>query len=184
MALLAVAYPDLAPPDYTWIQSIRQQHDPHYPLIAPHFTLVFPIPAVDQEAFVDHITVQTAQVHAIPFLIQCATIVKDAFSSQTHLFLVPDQGYSTLVKLHDACYTGILASSLSLDVAFIPHITVGAHADPHISKAVADQINQHDIRIRGRIHTIDILAYEHNRVSTIQQIGLRQHSVRRTRRWS
>lgn len=172
MALLAVAYPDLAPPDYTWIQSIRQQHDPHYRLIAPHFTLVFPTPAVDQGAFIDHITVQTKQVHAIPFLIQCATFVKDAFSSQTHIFLVPDQGYSTLVKLHDACYTGILSSSLSLDVAFIPHITVGAHADPQVCKAVADQINQQGMRICGHIHTIDILAYENNRVSTIKQIGL------------
>ncbi len=173
MALLAVAYPDVSPTDYTWIQTMRQQHDPHYPLIAPHFTLVFPTPAVDQIAFIDHITAQTERVHAIPFLIQCATIVKDAFSPQTHLFLVPDRGYSDLVKLHDALYTGILAASLSLDVAYIPHITVGAHADPHICKAVADQINQQDIRIRGQIHAIDILAYENNRVSSVKQIDLR-----------
>ena len=102
MALLAVAYPYLSPTDYTWIQSIRQQDDPHFTLIAPHFTLVFPISTIAQGAFIDHITAQAERIHVIPFILQCATIVTDAFSPQTHLFLVPDQGYSAVVKLHDA----------------------------------------------------------------------------------
>jgi hypothetical protein len=42
MPLLVVAYPQLEATDYAWIQTLRQQHAPHYALIAPHFTLVFP----------------------------------------------------------------------------------------------------------------------------------------------
>ncbi len=95
------------------------------------------------------------------------------FSPQTHLFLVPDQGYSTLVKLHDTLYSGILAQTLRLDVPFIPHITVGAHSDPQVCKQAADKINHQDICIRGHIDAVNILTYENNSVATIKQIGLR-----------
>jgi 2'-5' RNA ligase len=173
MALLAVAYPHLSPTDYAWIQTLRQHHDPHPTLIAPHFTLVFPTSTLDQTLFIDHITAQAEHVHAIPLLIQCAMIVKDAFSPQTHLFLVPDQGYSHLVKLHDTLYSGILAQALRLDVPFIPHITVGAHTNPHVCKKAADQINHQAICIRGHIDQVDILTYENHSVSTVKQIGLR-----------
>jgi hypothetical protein len=62
MALLVVAYPQLTPSDYAWIQAIRQQHDAHYELIAPHFTLVFPVSTIAQDAFVAHIAAQYSKV--------------------------------------------------------------------------------------------------------------------------
>jgi hypothetical protein len=88
---------------------------------------------------------------------RCASSVKDPLSPLTHVFLVPDQGFSQIVRLHDALYTDLLAPALRLDLPFIPHITIGAYPDPTISKALADQINQRDVVIEGQITTLDII---------------------------
>jgi len=172
MALLVVAYPQLSAADYAWIQAIRQQYDAHYSLIEPHFTLVFPLNTIDHAAGVAHIAASTRQIGSIRFSIRCAMIVKDAFSPLTHLFLVPDEGYSALVKLHDALYADLLADHLRLDVAFIPHMTIGAHVDPWVCKASADQINRQNICIRGFIRAVDLISHENDTVTTIQRIAL------------
>jgi 2'-5' RNA ligase len=172
MALLVVAYPQLAAIDYAWIQAIRQQHDAHYSLIAPHFTLVFPLNTVDQAACVAHISAWIRQIGSISFRIRCAMIVKDAFGPLTHLFLVPDEGYSALVRLHDALYVDLLADHLRLDVAFIPHITIGGNVDPRVCKASADQINRQNRCIQGSIDAVDLISHENAAVTTIKRIGL------------
>lgn len=172
MALLVVAYPQLSTADFAWIQAIRERHDPLYSVIAPHFTLVFPVSEVAQDAFIAHIAARARQVSSIPFTIRCATIVKDAFSPLTHLFLVPDDGNSPLIKLHDALYTRVLADALRLDVPFIPHITIGAHADACACKAVVGDINRQNIRIQGQIDALDIIAYENTAVTPITRIAL------------
>ena len=51
-------------------------------------------------------------------------IIKDVFSSLTHLFLVPNEGCSAFVILHDPLYTGSLTDSLRLDIPFISHLTI------------------------------------------------------------
>jgi hypothetical protein len=112
MALLVVAYPQLTTADLAWIQAIRERHDPNYSLIAPHFTLVFPVNTVANDVFIAHVTTRAAPFSRIPFTIRCAMIVKDAFSPLIYLFLVPDDGNSALIKLHDALYTYMLADAL------------------------------------------------------------------------
>ncbi len=174
MALLVVAYPRLSTADLAWIQAIRERHDPYYSLVAPHFTLVFPVDTVAHDTFVTHITTQARLASRIPFTIRCAMIVKDTFIPLTHLFLVPDDGNSALIKLHDALYTHILADALRLDVPFIPHITIGAHADARECKAVADDINRQNIQIRGQVETLDIVAYENTSITPIRCIALAQ----------
>ena len=172
MALLVVTYPQLVPAEHAWVQTIRQQHDPHYTLIAPHFTLVFPVDGMPQRTVLAQVAAQAKHARRIPFTIRCATIVKDVFSPLTHVFLVPDVGYSALVKLHDALYTGPLAPALRLDIPFIPHITIGAHADPYVCKALADDINHHDLHLRGEISALDIITYEHTSVAPVRTIAL------------
>jgi hypothetical protein len=52
MALLVLAYPRIAQADYDWIQAVRAQHDARYfSLVAPHFTLVFPVASMEREGF-------------------------------------------------------------------------------------------------------------------------------------
>ena len=176
MTLLVVAYPELELADDAWIQTLRRQHDPHYTLIAPHFTIVFPFTSEKRASFIEHVSTHIAQVAALPFVIRCAVIVKDAFSPLTHVLLVPDEGYSALIKLHDTLYVGLLTPALRLDIPFIPHITIGAHTDANLCKRIADQINRQDLCIRGRINMIDIISHDRGTVERLKTIQLAQQA--------
>ena len=173
MALLVLAYPRIAQADYDWLQAIRAQRDERYfSLVAPHFTLVFPAAGIEREAFSAHIRRQTTGVKSIPFVMRCAIVVADDSRQFSHVFLVPDEGFSEIVRLHDRLYTGALAEELRLDIAFIPHVGVGNNADARACKCVADELNAQDFRIAGTIDTLDVVCYEHAEVRTIEQIAL------------
>jgi 2'-5' RNA ligase len=172
MTLLVVAYPELAPADLDWIEALRQRYDPHSGLIAPHWTLVFPVADIAAEPLVAHVAAQVRGIPPIQLTIRCATIVKDVFSPLTHLFLVPDEGNGALIRLHDALYSGLLAGALRLDVPFIPHITVGAFAEAAVAKAVAGRINHEGISIHGRIGALDIISHQSHTVTTVGRVPL------------
>lgn len=54
--LLVVNYPTLSAETLEKIQSVRQQHDLlYYDVVAPHFTLVFPICDRDEKSFIAHV---------------------------------------------------------------------------------------------------------------------------------
>lgn len=172
MAHLAIAYPILSPNDHTWIQAIRQQYDPNHAIIEPHFTLVFHVFGQSIETLEEHLRVQLRDHAPIPFVLRCALVVKDALSDQTHTFLVPDQGFGDLVKLHDQLYTGMLSGELRLDIPYIPHITVATSPDAAQCKRIADEINNQNIAIAGTIATIDLIQVTNRTVSTATQFRL------------
>ena len=171
--LLVLAYPRLAQSDFDWLQAIRAQHDERYfSLVAPHFTLVFPVGTIARADFTAHVRRQTAGVRPISFVARCAVVVLDDSRRFTHVFLVPDEGFSEIVRLHDRLYTGTLAGELRLDIAFIPHVGVGNSTDARACKRLADELNAQDFRVAGVIDTLDVVWYENNDVRTLEQIAL------------
>jgi hypothetical protein len=140
--------------------------------VEPHYTLVFPVVDFEVEPFGRHVRSHLHGQAAIPFELRCALVVKDALGEATHTFLVPDQGFSDLVKLHDRLYSGILAAHLRLDIPFIPHITVAASPDAAVCKRVADEINSQEIAIRGTISALDIVHFASQRVATVEEVKL------------
>ena len=109
---------------------------------------------------------------SITFALRCALVVKDALSEQTHTFLVPDEGFSDLVRLHDRLYTGLFTDQLRLDIPYIPHITVATSLDPMVCKRLADEINHQQIAISGTIRAIDIVQFANRTVTTLARIPL------------
>ncbi|MEH1799260.1 MAG: 2'-5' RNA ligase family protein [Nostoc sp.] len=102
-------YPTISAFDFAWIQNVRKQHDELYlQVINPHFTLVFPAFNFLEAPFINHVQQVTQKTQAFDFVIRCAVLSNDVFSQYTHVFLVPDEGYSNIVKLHDCLYTGVL----------------------------------------------------------------------------
>ena len=173
MSLLVLSYPVISRDDFNWIQAVRVNHDKlHYKVVAPHFTIVFPLSDMDRVRFIEHIKHQSRGFKKIAFVLRSAVIVKDATSEYTHVFLVPDEGYGDIVKLHDRLYSGQLASELRLDIPFIPHIGIGNAIDPQVCKELADDLNKQDFTIEGIIETLYVLWYEGNKVNTIEQIEL------------
>ena len=174
MEFAVVNYPNISEHDYDWIQAIRAEHDIHYEIIPPHFTIVFPYSTTDEAGFVRHIRLCTKGVKQIRFVSRCALVVKDLVSEYTYVFLIPDDGFSDILRLHDRLYTGMLASQLRLDIPFLPHIGVGNAIAPEACKSLADDLNRSNFSIKGTIDTLDILSFDGKEMKTIERIQLEE----------
>ncbi len=173
MAYLVIAYPQLSIEDLKQIQDYRSQNDAlYYNVIAPHFTLVFPVFDVSENDFIDEVRTKAKYFEKTRFTIRCAVINKDAFSDYFHTFLVPDEGFSKIVKWHDILYSDKLKNNLKLDIDFIPHITIGNSTDKFLCKKMVDTWNEKEFEISGLITHITIIKYENSIVSHIEEIEL------------
>jgi 2'-5' RNA ligase len=174
MSLVVVAYPQLAQEDAEWIRSIRTQHEQlSHNALAPHFTLVFPLSTVSESQLASHVKEQLAGCCAIEFVLRSSILVKDDSGDRYFVLLVPDEGFSSIVKLHDKLYTGILAPALRLDIPFIPHITVGYSPDAQACKMLVATLNQEELAIRGEISGLDLISKEADKVWTVEHFHLR-----------
>ena len=174
-SLLIVAFPQLQQKDYNRIQSIRQKYDERYfSIIEPHFTIVFPVFNCDRQLFIDHAADICKDIKTIKFTIRTTTIVKDSFSDYTDIFLVPDEGNSDIIKLHDKLYSGILAKELRLDIPFIPHIGIGASKIAEEAKKLSGEINKENFNIGGAIDKLNVIEYAYPHVKSLTTIELRK----------
>ena len=172
MNLHVIAYPELAPADHELIQQARKEHNSLYKVIAPHFTIVFCVPDTPVSDFVAEIKKQAEGLMAIPFCLRCAVINTDSFSNNCDAFLVPDEGFSKIVKLHDRLYSDILSPHHRLDVSYIPHTSIANNVDVTVIKKIVDEWNEKEFVIKGRISSLDIINYENRVVTTIEKIEL------------
>jgi 2'-5' RNA ligase len=173
MSYLVLAYPEINKTDYEWIQDLRRKYDQtFYNVVEPHFTIVFPVFKLDESVFRDHIVNLSKDVSPIKFSTRRSMVVKDSLSDSFDLFLVPDEGNSGIMKLHDRLYTEILLPELRLDVPFIPHIAIGSSKDPRECKKYCDLVNKENFCIDGVINTLDIVWYDYPEVRRIEKIRL------------
>lgn len=172
-SLLSISYPMISTEDFDWIQGVRKQHDELYwKVVDPHFTLVFPILSFEEKTLIHHIEQKVKDIKAFEFVLRCAVISNDSFSDFMHVFLVPDEGYSRIVKLHDCLYTGILEDELRLDIPFVPHIGIGNSRNVKACKRLVDDLNKKPFEVKGIVENLDVIWYEGNQVGTIKKISL------------
>jgi hypothetical protein len=100
-------------------------------------------------------------------------MVKDTFSEYTDVFLVPDEGNSQIINLHDKLYTGIIRKDLRLDVPFIPHIGIGASERAEEAKELSDNLNKQNICIEGKITELDLVEYSYPELNLISKYALK-----------
>jgi len=173
MSYLVLAYPEISSSDYQFIQDYRKINDPKYfNLVEPHITLVFSTSNLSEEEFVAEVEEQVSGISKFNFVIKCATINQDDSGSFYHEFLVPDEGYSNIVKLHDKLYSGKFYDNLRFDIDFIPHIGIGNSEDVHVSKKRVDQLNSQALSIEGAVRVLDVVKYEDNKITTVKKINL------------
>jgi 2'-5' RNA ligase superfamily len=172
-SLLVVNYPTISKDDLAWIQDIRKKYDElNFTAIEPHFTLVFPLTDIDRATLISHVQQSIQAIQSFEFILRCAVLSNDAFSNYTHVFLVPDEGYSKIIKLHDRLYTAVLANELRLDIPFIPHIGIANSLNARSCKELVDRLNSQQFELRGRIDKLDIIWSEGDLVETIESINL------------
>lgn len=173
MSFLVLAYPTLSSSDFNYLQNYRLYNDElYFKVVKPHFTLVFPIVNFTLEEFTKEVKEKSILLKKVNFTIRCATINKDAFSDYYHTLLVPDEGYSNIVKMHDHLYSGIFNNQLRLDIDFIPHIGVGNSKNKFICKQSVDEWNRKDFSIEGSITHLTMVKYENEMVTDIDSFSL------------
>jgi 2'-5' RNA ligase len=173
VALCVVNYPTISVEDYDWIQSIRREHDPlFFEVVEPHFTIVFPTDQIEESALVEHVSKIAAKVAPFEVVLRCATLGDPSFMEHAHAFLIPDEGFSRVVKLHDALYTGPLRSELRLDLPFVPHIGVANTPGVEDCKVLVDRINSNRFEIHGHVEKLSVIGYDGATTWTIQEYAL------------
>lgn len=171
--LAAVSYPELSLADKLWIDAYRKQHDDYYNLIDVHISFIFPIEYFDPQLFITEMEKQVEGTKEIPFIVRCATRNNDLTSDYWHVLLVPDEGFSDIVKLHDKLYSGLLAPFERLDLDFVPHLGIGNTKKPGECKRLVCEINSMNILIKGVINKIQLIKHENGIIHTFHELKLK-----------
>lgn len=113
-----VHYPQI---DCKPIDAIRRRYDPTAHVIAPHVTVLFPVPdRVGYEALADHIDCVLQDYS--PFEMSLAGFHK---SPDHWLLATVDEGAETIRAMYRALYTGLLEEFRVEGIAFTPHLGLG-----------------------------------------------------------
>lgn len=174
MAYAVISYPELSDTDYKKIQEYRKENDEWlYTVVDPHITFVFPVFDMPEKDFIAEIEALSTDVAKIDFVFRCAIINKDSFSDYYHALLAPDEGFSSIVRLHDKLYSRNLKPYHRMDIDFIPHLGIGTSKDEDKCKRMVDEWNENDFSIVGRVSQLSIVRYEENRIESICEIRLK-----------
>ncbi len=172
MKLYVIAYPELEPADLQMIQDCRKENDRLYNKIGPHFTFVFAVEDFSITDFVAEVKEQLTGQNAFSFVIRCASINKDSFSEYSFAFLVPDEGFSNIKKLHNKLYSGKLSHHHRLDIDYTPHIEIANATDVQYIKKLVDEWNEKDLAIHGKVSALEIISNIDHVFTTVERIEL------------
>ncbi len=167
--LYTVAYLDVSTSDSALIDAFRNEHDPHATVVDPHFTIVFGCKAVAEAAYNAHIASVAESTKQIRFHCRYAMLGADDIDETAYVFLVPDEGNSSISLLHDRLYTGPLAEHLRLEFPFIPHITVASTKDWKRAKSLCDLLNREEVDIAGTLRSLTVGVLKDGKLQSIAE---------------
>ena len=172
--LEVVARPVFGKSDAEWLVRARQEHA-HSPG-APEFTLVFPSADLSAEDVLSHVAATCATTTPIKFCLRSAMIVPEPGSGWFHVFLVPDEGFGAIVRLHDQLHVGPMASCLRPEMPYIPHLTIASVNDFSVARRIKAKLNGFDLGIDSRIDALEVHERSAGAAKCIATLPLRHHS--------
>ena len=158
MSLLIIAPLEAGRADLARIETLRRRHDPHAPIIPAHVTLVFPFETRNLTALTQHVLATTTAHGPIALRLSAYLAVRAHDDTQSHIFLVPDQGRAEIEALHDALYTGPLANHRRHDIPFIPHVTVGAREFHDEAEDLVREIGQ--VGVSAQLTRLELIEFD------------------------
>jgi hypothetical protein len=169
-ALEVIAKPEFGKAELEWLTRLRsaRAHSPG----PPAFTLVFPGADWTAKELVRHVEATCAATARIRFCLRSAIIVPDLSTSSFNVFLVPDEGFGAIVRLHDRLHVGPLACCLRPEVPYIPHLTVASGTDLDLARRTKASLNTHDLAINGRIDAIEVRERDGGAAHCVAKVSL------------
>lgn len=158
MKLYVAAFPSLTERAH-WIFDFRSKYDPVAKFVMPHLTVVFPTASFTAEELRHELSELVRGFTPFSVTLRSAILMPEnaSPSNHAHIFVVPDEGFGQMVRLHDRLYSGTLASELRLDIPFVPHMTIGAGLDLNKAKKIADDLNASDFEIQFDLNELFIV---------------------------
>jgi 2'-5' RNA ligase len=153
-SLEVIAAPHFDKADLAWLTDIRSRRAGSRG--APYFTLVFASLDMAPADFTTAIRANAKDIHPIRFRLRSALVVPETVVRRFHVFLIPDEGFGAILKLHDALHAGPVRAALRQDSPYLPHITVATTPDYAGARDLALSLNRRDIDIHGRIDTLQV----------------------------
>lgn len=167
--LYTLCYPTLTSEDRRFIDDFRREHDvPFRDVVAPHLTLVFGCDEVPELTYREHVRAVAQSQRVIRFSCRYAMVGNDDSNESYYVFLVPDEGYSEISRLHDRLYRGVLAPYLRLDIPYVPHIGIATIADPRRIKTLCDELNSTGVAIHGQIEAMSVCSYDGTKITDLE----------------
>ena len=161
MTYALVHYPEI---NTKGIDLLRIRYDPQAALIAPHVTLIFPLPdTVDERALISHI--QGVLLRWKPFALRLAKLEK---SFDDCLLLTATEGAQELIGLRDDLYTGMLAAHKRADIPYIPHVTLGVFtAQPALFEEALEMAAQLNLDYESVVNRVRLLKVNDERTAIV-----------------
>jgi len=173
VSLVVLCYPTLGDKHQRAMDDLRSEHDLIYKdVVRPHFTMVFPVRDMATDVLQEHVRIVSASSQSFRFACRYAMVHNDESNDNWYVFLVPDEGFSRIARLHDKLYVGILASQLRLDLPYVPHIGIATNTDRSACKLLADRLNRTGFEIDGLFQALTICEYNGAKVTDLQRIPL------------
>jgi len=154
-ALEVVAKPDFARADHEWLTQLRQTKT--HSRGAPSFTLVFPGAEIVAD-IIRHVETTCSTTPRIRFCLRSAMIVPEHRMGLFHVFLVPDEGFGAIIRLHDRLHVGPMACCLRLDAPYIPHVTIATTREFDEARRIMGSLNARGLAIVGDIEELEVQA--------------------------
>lgn len=173
--LEVVAKPVFAKSDAEWLTKARAEyaHSPGPPV----FRLVFPGAGISAGDVITHVDATCAMTPPIKFCLRSAVIVPEPGARSYHVFLVPDEGFGAIVRLHDRLHVGPLAACLRPEVPYIPHVTIASTGDFNAARRIKAKLNGFDLGIDGRVDSLEIQERGGDVSKCIANVPLRHHRL-------
>lgn len=173
MALLVLGYPTLDAADFRRVQAFRADHDPLFRSVAPHFTLVFPLEDLPEETLISHVRRIAKQQPKVEFVLRSAKVyLPHPGEEEAPIFLIPDEGYDALLRLHHQLYSGPIASHARHDMAYIPHITIGRKRDQAAAKRALAEFGPQGFAIGGAVTRLTVVRHANGLVTDLVETPL------------
>lgn len=153
-SLEIIARPHFDKADLAWLTDIRSRRAGSRG--APYFTLVFPGVEMEPKAFAAEALARVAGFAPIRFRLRSALVVPEHLVSRFHVFLIPDEGFGAILRLHDALHAGSIKAALRTDSPYLPHITVATTKDYDVARKLALSLNNGGLDIRGHIAALEV----------------------------
>lgn len=154
MSVDVVARPVFGKAELEWLTHQREAHA-HSPG-PPEFTLVFPGAAAEADIVVAHVRAVCAATPRVSFCLRAAVIVPEPVLGWYHVFLVPEEGFAALIRLHERLNAGPLVACLRPEEPYIPHLTVASVKEFDLARRTKSALNAQDLAVAGRIDEVEV----------------------------